>query len=125
MTEQIKQNLEKKKFLLIDARKIERYLGLEEEIDPIAGHIPNSLNRFYENNLDKNLKFKNKKHLNTQFKKLIGTYKPDMVVHQCGSGITARHNLLSMEISGLKGSKLYAGSWSEWIIKNKDLIEKL
>ena len=64
ITEQIKQNLVKKKFLLIDARKSERYLGLEEEIDPIAGHIPNSLNRFYEHNLDKNLKFKNKKMTN-------------------------------------------------------------
>jgi thiosulfate/3-mercaptopyruvate sulfurtransferase len=99
---------------LVDARSGERYRGEAEPIDPVAGHIPGSLNRFVRENLDRGV-FKAPERLREEFRALIGSAAPEAVVHTCGSGVAACHNLLAMEIAGLAGSRLYPGSWSEWI----------
>jgi thiosulfate/3-mercaptopyruvate sulfurtransferase len=112
---QIQNCLAKKTICLIDARTVERYRGKQEAIDPVAGHIPGALNRPIQLNLDKNGLFLSVDSLRMQFKQLIGSRTPEQIVHYCGSGVTACHNLLAMEHAGLTGSKLYAGSWSEWI----------
>jgi thiosulfate/3-mercaptopyruvate sulfurtransferase len=112
---QVQNALAQKKTCLIDARTPERYRGEVEPIDFVAGHIPYALNRPFQSNLDKSGLFLSVEKLRSQFQTLIGNTSPDNVVHYCGSGVTACHNLLAMEYAGLSGSKLYAGSWSEWI----------
>jgi thiosulfate/3-mercaptopyruvate sulfurtransferase len=98
---------------LIDARAPERYRGEVEPIDPVAGHIPGAHNFFNKNNLNADLTFKPKADIKAAFSALISGRTN--VVHQCGSGVTACLNIFAMEYAGLAGSKLYAGSWSEWI----------
>jgi thiosulfate/3-mercaptopyruvate sulfurtransferase len=100
---------------LIDARANDRYDGENETIDPVAGHIPGAINRFFKDNLTADGRFKTPADLRAAFGPLVGTTPADQVVHQCGSGITACHNVLAMEVAGLTGTRLYAGSWSEWI----------
>jgi thiosulfate/3-mercaptopyruvate sulfurtransferase len=112
---EVQNALAQKKICLIDARTPERYRGEVEPIDVVAGHIPYALNRPFQLNLDKAGFFLPIEKLRLKFQTLIGDTKPENVVHYCGSGVTACHNLLAMEYAGLKGSKLYAGSWSEWI----------
>ncbi|MBS4051959.1 MAG: sulfurtransferase [Methylomonas sp.] len=109
---------------LIDARTPERFQGLQEPIDPVAGHIPKAVNRPFQLNLDKQGLFLQPEQLNTQFRALINTRPPTQIVHMCGSGVTACHNLLAMEIAGLSGSRLYAGSWSEWIVNKNRPVAK-
>jgi thiosulfate/3-mercaptopyruvate sulfurtransferase len=113
--QQVQNALAQKKTCLIDARTTERYRGEVEPIDFVAGHIPYAVNRPFQSNLDKSGLFLSVEKLRSQFQTLIGNTSPDNVVHYCGSGVTACHNLLAMEYAGLSGSKLYAGSWSEWI----------
>lgn len=103
------------KFALIDARAAERYRGEVEPMDPVAGHIPGAVNRFYKANLNADLSFRPAAELKQEFNTLIENRAPENVGHQCGSGITACANLFAMEYAGLGGSKLYAGSWSEWV----------
>ncbi len=107
--------LENRSFGLIDARAGERYRGEIEPMDPVAGHIPGALNRFYKANLKADLTFRPAAELKQEFMALIGERAPERVGHQCGSGITACANIFAMEYAGLPGSKLYAGSWSEWV----------
>lgn len=100
---------------LVDARAPERFRGEVEPLDQQAGHIPGAANRLFKLNLDADgLRFKPAAQLRAEFEPLLGAEGPDAVVHQCGSGVTACHNLLAMEHAGLPGSKLYPGSWSEW-----------
>lgn len=99
---------------VVDARSADRFRGENETLDPVGGHIPGALNRFFKHNLDPEGRFKPAAELKDEFCDLLGTLPPAQVVHQCGSGVTACHNLLAMEIAGLTGSKLYPGSWSEW-----------
>jgi thiosulfate/3-mercaptopyruvate sulfurtransferase len=101
--------------LLLDARMPERYRGEQEPIDPVAGHIPSALNRPWQHNLTPDQRFKTPAELKADFSKLMGGRPSSAVAHQCGSGVTACHNVLAMEVAGLPGSLLYAGSWSEWI----------
>lgn len=112
---QVSDGLATRKITLIDARTPERFHGQQEPIDPVAGHVPKALNRPLQTNLDKSGLFLPADQLNQQFSKLLAPYPAEQVVHMCGSGVTACHNLLAMEVAGLSGSKLYAGSWSEWI----------
>lgn len=100
---------------IIDARAAERYRGEVEPLDPVAGHIPGALNRPSSNNLGPDGRFKSAEQLKREWSSLIEGFSPEQVVHQCGSGITACHNIFAMELAGLKGSALYAGSWSEWV----------
>ena len=100
---------------LIDARAGERFRGEVEPLDQAAGHIPGALNRFFKDNLDAATgRFKPAAQLRAEFVALLGAGVASGVVHQCGSGVTACHNLLAMEHAGLPGSVLYPGSWSEW-----------
>lgn len=99
---------------LLDARAPERFRGDVEPLDARAGHIPGALNRFFKDNLQADGRFKPAEQLRGEFEALIGSAAPEWVVHQCGSGVTACHNLLAMECAGLPGSRLYPGSWSEW-----------
>ncbi len=115
----VENALARRAVTLIDARTPERYRGEQEPIDPIAGHIPYALNRPFQLNLNRDGLFLPPDVLKQQFKRLINNRLPSEVVHYCGSGVTACHNVLAMEVAGLNGSKLYAGSWSEWI-RNKN-----
>src|SRR5690606_11115885 len=92
----------------------DRYQGKTEPMDPVAGHIPQALNRPSTLNLQENGFFKPAEALRQDFEALLQGTAPQQVVHQCGSGITACHNLVAMELAGLEGSALYPGSWSEW-----------
>ncbi|WP_031430299.1 sulfurtransferase [Methylomicrobium agile] len=116
---QVQNKLAARSICLIDARTPERYRGEAEPIDPVAGHVKGALNRPFQANLAASGEFLPTNQLQRQFQALIGGRPPEQVVHMCGSGVTACHNLLAMEHAGLKGSKLYAGSWSEWI-RNKN-----
>jgi thiosulfate/3-mercaptopyruvate sulfurtransferase len=111
----VEKGLANRSICLIDARTPERYSGKNEPIDPVAGHIPGALNRPFQLNLDSEGLFLPPNELSAQFNELKGTTPAEQVVHMCGSGVTACHNVLAMEYAGLAGSKLYAGSWSEWI----------
>jgi len=117
-------NLDKPAFTIIDARAAERYRGEVEPMDPVAGHIPGALNRPNSLNLQADGRFKSAEQLREEFKELIGHLSPNHVVHQCGSGITACHNLFAMELAGLTGSALYPGSWSEWCADPTRPIER-
>ncbi len=97
---------------LLDARAGERYRGEVEPLDARAGHIPGARNRFFKDNLDASGRFRPAAELRAAFESFGAA--PAAVVHQCGSGVTACHNLLAMEAAGLPGSVLYPGSWSEW-----------
>ncbi len=99
---------------LVDARAGERFRGEVEPLDATAGHIPGALNRFFKDNLGADGRFKSAAELRADFAPLLGAEAAPRIVHQCGSGVTACHNLLAMEHAGLAGSVLYAGSWSEW-----------
>ncbi len=109
---------------LIDARPAERFRGDVEPIDPVAGHIPGAINRFYKENLRADLTFKSRDELRAAFEKIVDVEQMDNVVHQCGSGVTACANIFAMEYAGLSGSRLYAGSWSEWIADPSRPIER-
>ena len=110
----IEANLVDRDLLVIDARTAERFRGAPHPLDTASGHIPGAGNRFYQLNLTSEGRFKPADQLAHEFAAVLGGKSPDKVVHQCGSGVTATHNLLAMEVAGLKGSRLYPGSWSEW-----------
>jgi thiosulfate/3-mercaptopyruvate sulfurtransferase len=100
---------------IIDARAPERFRGDIEPLDPVAGHIPGAINRPYGANLTPQQTFKPAELLRAEFEAQLGAAPLSSVVHQCGSGVTACHNLLAMAVAGLPGSRLYPGSWSEWV----------
>lgn len=101
--------------LLIDARSEERFSGEREPLDKVAGHIPGSINFPFEDNLDLDSTFMSAEDLRDTYLELLDGVDPTRVVHLCGSGVTACHSLIAMEHAGLKGARLYPGSWSEWI----------
>jgi len=100
--------------LIVDARAGERYRGEVEPLDPVAGHIPGAANRPFVQNVRPDGRFKPAEVLRAEFESLLAGRRPESVVHQCGSGVTACQQLLAMEYAGLSGSRVYAGSWSEW-----------
>ncbi|MFG6449059.1 sulfurtransferase [Roseateles sp. BYS180W] len=99
---------------LLDARAPERFSGQVEPLDPQAGHIPGALNHFYQHNLGADGHFLSPAELRQRFSAVLGQRDPAAVVHQCGSGVSACHNLLAMAHAGLPAGPLYPGSWSEW-----------
>tara|TARA_B100000902_G_C27106409_1_gene811376 strand:- start:88 stop:942 length:855 start_codon:yes stop_codon:yes gene_type:complete len=101
--------------ILLDARSKERYEGTSDPVDPIAGHVPGAISHPLGTNLDRTGKFKSKEELKHTFDKVSSELKEREIISMCGSGITACHNILALEISGIKNVKLYVGSWSEWI----------
>jgi thiosulfate/3-mercaptopyruvate sulfurtransferase len=100
--------------LLIDARGAERFRGENEMIDPVAGHVPGALSRPYGLNLVEG-RFKSPSQLADEFRALLEGRSPEHLIAMCGSGVTACHHLLAMERAGLRGAKLFTGSWSGWI----------
>ena len=101
--------------LLIDARAPERFAGSVEPIDPVAGHVPGAVNHPFQSNLDADGRFLSRRELERRWRARLAGRSAADVVMMCGSGVTACQNLLALEIAGLPGAKLYAGSWSEWI----------
>jgi len=101
--------------LLVDARSADRFAGENETLDPVAGHIPGAHNHPYAGNLDALGQFRPREELRRAWTATLRGQPPAALVAMCGSGVTACHNLLALEIAGLPGAKLYAGSWSEWI----------
>ncbi|MGD8557151.1 MAG: sulfurtransferase [Chromatiales bacterium] len=118
-TPEIKSELAKGYIILLDARTTERFRGESEPIDPVAGHVPGAVNFPYHQNLDDNGCFLSPGELKKRYRDFLGEIDQHHVVHMCGSGVTACHNLLAMEHAGLSGSRLYPGSWSEWIRTEK------
>lgn len=116
-SEQIARQLRdgSKRLLLMDARTQERFRGDAEPIDPVAGHIPGAVNLPLQHNLGTDGRFKTAAALRELYRRALDGHPADDVAAMCGSGVTACHNLLAMEIAGLTGARLYAGSWSEWI----------
>ena len=111
-------------WLLLDARTHERYLGEHEPIDPVAGRMPGAVNLPLQDNLDENGCFLPPEQLLNLYQKKLNDTSAERTVCYCGSGVTACHNILAMEIAGLKGAKLYPGSWSEWIRDPKRPVAK-
>jgi len=97
---------------VIDARAPDRFRGENETIDPVGGHIPGAKNRFFKDNLAADGRFKSAEQLKADFAAVLD--EPSKAIMQCGSGVTACHNLLAMEVAGMPGAALYPGSWSEW-----------
>jgi len=114
-SDQVLHALEQNEIVLLDARAAERFEGRAEAVDPVAGHVPGAINRPLQLNLDNKGCFKPAAQLRQEYEALLTGRAATEVVHMCGSGITACHNQLAMEIAGLGGSSLYVGSWSEWI----------
>jgi thiosulfate/3-mercaptopyruvate sulfurtransferase len=107
-------SLSEHSLVIVDARSPERFRGESEPMDPVAGRIPGSINRPASQNLTAEFTFKPAPQLRADFERLLEGASPDRVVHSCGSGVTACHNLLAMEVAGLSAARLYPGSWSEW-----------
>jgi len=106
------ENLDTKRLQVVDARANDRFRGENETIDPVGGHIPGARNRFFKDNLQADGRFKDAATLKQELAPVVGA--PAAAVMQCGSGVTACHNLLALEVAGLPGAALYPGSWSEW-----------
>jgi thiosulfate/3-mercaptopyruvate sulfurtransferase len=110
----VERNLNTQDHVLLDARAADRYRGENETLDRVGGHIPGALNRFFKDNLAPDGRFKSAHTLRDEFTAVMPGVAAEQVVLQCGSGVTACHNALAMEIAGLHGAALYPGSWSEW-----------
>ena len=100
--------------LIVDARAPDRFRGENETLDPVGGHIPGAVNRFFRDNLDADGRFKPAETLRAEWLAVLAGRQPADLVAQCGSGVTACHHLLALHAAGLAGAALYPGSWSEW-----------
>jgi thiosulfate/3-mercaptopyruvate sulfurtransferase len=109
----VRERLHREEMLLLDARAEDRFAGQNETVDPVAGHIPGARNRFFKQNFDETGAFKSPETLRAEFE--ASCPNPERVVHQCGSGVSAAANYFAMTHAGIGGSRIYAGSWSEWI----------
>lgn len=112
--EDLLENLESKKYLVIDARSEDRFRGENETLDPVGGHIPGAISRFYKHNLNPDGTFKSVEQLKEEFTAAASGRQAQAMVMQCGSGVSACHNLLALERIGFGVAPLYIGSWSEW-----------
>ena len=114
-TADVVEGLTTNEIVLVDARAPERFRGEVEPIDSVAGHIPGSVNYPLNRNLDPNGRFKTAHEIRGELEIIADGQESQQFVHMCGSGVTACHNIFAAELAGLQGSKLYVGSWSEWI----------
>jgi len=113
-------NVRSNRMTVLDARAGERFRGETESVDPVAGHIPGARNRWFKENFDEGGHVKSPERLREEY----GAFgAPGAVVHQCGSGISSAVNALAMEHAGLRGWRLYPGSWSEWVADPSRPIE--
>ena len=111
-------------YRIIDARAPERYSGAVAPIDPIGAHIPHAINHFFMRNLNDDYTFKPAEALRSEWLNTFGEQSITHIVNQCGSGVTACHNILAQHVAGLAGAALYAGSWSEWCSDTGRPVEK-
>ena len=114
-TAEVAHELAAGRILLLDARAADRFAGRNETLDAVAGHVPGARNQPFALNLDGDGRLRTAAALASQWQAVLGDTPPAQVVAMCGSGVTACHNLLAMEVAGLPGARLYAGSYSEWI----------
>ena len=121
--EDVAANLAKGELLVVDARDPARFRGEPNPMDPVSGHIPGAANRFFRDNLGEDGRFRDAASLRADFAAVLGDRQPGDAVMQCGSGVTACHNLLAMQIAGLEGARLSPGSWSEWIADPERPVE--
>ncbi len=117
--EEVKQNIDTKKALLIDSRAKDRFAGENETIDKIAGHIPGAVNYFWKDVINEQNEWKSLAELKEQFKKLN---KDDQIIVYCGSGVSACPNIVALNELGFNNVKLYIGSWSDWITYEENPI---
>lgn len=109
--------------VLVDARSPERFQGIGETLDKVGGHIPGARNYFFQQNLAADKTFKPAEELRAQWETVLKGTDPKDTVMYCGSGVTACHNLLSLEVAGLSGARIFPGSWSEWSADRKRPVE--
>ncbi len=114
-TADVQRDLAAGRILLLDARAADRFAGQNESIDPVAGHVPGARNQPFAQNLGHDGRLLPAAELSRLWRRALGNTPASRVIAMCGSGVTACHNLLAMELAGLPGARLYAGSWSEWI----------
>jgi len=114
-TDDVELMMDDKNFLIIDARAEERFEGIVEPFDKVAGHIPGAINVPYDDNLAVSGGLETQDELHDTYSERIKNLKNENIIHMCGSGVTACHNILAMEYAGFPGSRLYVGSWSAWI----------
>jgi thiosulfate/3-mercaptopyruvate sulfurtransferase len=110
--DEVLENIGSAQRTVVDARAADRFRGENETIDPVGGHIPGAKNRFFKDNLQPDGRFKDARQLKADFAAIVND--PARAIMQCGSGVTACHNLLALEVAGMPGAALYPGSWSEW-----------
>ena len=122
--DEVLANIASPELVVVDARGPDRFRGQNETIDPVGGHIPGARNRFFRDNLDADGRFRPAAELRREFLELFAGTPPDKTVMQCGSGVSACHNLIALELAGLTGARLYAGSWSEWCSDSARPVEK-
>jgi len=115
-TEEVAAHRSDAAYKILDARNADRYRGENETIDPVAGHIPGAISAPYAANLNPDGTFKSIETLRDQYRAVLGGTPAERAVCYCGSGVTAAHNILAMAYAGLGMARLYAGSWSEWIV---------
>ena len=120
----IAASLPRHALVLLDARAAERYRGDVEPLDPVAGHIPGALNRPHSRNVANDGTFRPAGELRAEFDAMLHGRSPGDVVHYCGSGVSACHNILAMTIAGYPLARLYPGSWSEWCADPKRPMAK-
>lgn len=111
----VQRDLASGAILLVDGRGADRFAGQNETIDPVAGHVPGALNHPFARNLDERGRFLSPQLLRERWQATLQGRPPGEVVAMCGSGVSACHNLLALAHAGIVGTRLYAGSWSEWI----------
>ncbi|HWJ94128.1 MAG TPA: sulfurtransferase, partial [Telluria sp.] len=109
---EVLKNIDTAERVVVDARAPDRFRGENETMDPVGGHIPGAKNRFFKDNLQADGRFKEPAQLRTELGDVAAN--PAKAIMQCGSGVTACHNLLALEVAGMPGAALYPGSWSEW-----------
>jgi thiosulfate/3-mercaptopyruvate sulfurtransferase len=111
----VMQGLAAQSIVLVDARSEDRFAGRNETFDPVAGHVPGARNHPFARNVDAEGRFHAPEQLRDAWRTTLDGAPAESVVSMCGSGVTACHNVLALEIAGFTGSRLYPGSWSEWI----------
>jgi thiosulfate/3-mercaptopyruvate sulfurtransferase len=112
---QLEAGLDDGSVVLLDARTPERFFGEQEPLDRAAGHIPGAINAPFQGNLEPDGRFQPVDELRARYESMLGSDTPEQLVCMCGSGVTACHTLLALEIAGITGASLYVGSWSDWV----------
>ena len=111
----VEQELADSNISLLDARANDRFTAKDSKTDPVPGHIPGAVNYPFAGNLNKQGVFLSSDEIKARYESIFADHKQDQIINMCGSGVTACHNLLAMNIAGLPWTRLFVGSWSEWI----------